>query len=137
MRTISKIGLLLAVILNMVTSQARTIFMSPEESELVLRSIEKRKAVHPSKHMKKLSGILYVDEDNWTVWIDGTPYSSIGQHEEFSIDEVTEDNVSLTMSDGSTTVLSVEAGVDGAAQAEGGAGTTGMQTTNPSSPPLP
>ncbi|MDR2458759.1 MAG: hypothetical protein LBD43_01540 [Holosporales bacterium] len=81
--------------------------MSDEESKLVLRSAKKRKAESHSNGTVKLSGILYIDEDNWTVWIDGMPYSSIGQKDEFSIDEVTEDSVSLTMQDGSTINMSV------------------------------
>ena len=61
----------------------------------------------PQTSNLKLSGIFFVDEQNWTVWIDGNPYSEIGQHENFSIDEVSESEVTITTSDGDTSILSV------------------------------
>jgi hypothetical protein len=86
------------------------IFMNDWESKLALRSVKKHKGTQrpncPNGTIR-LSGILYIDGDNWTVWIDDVPYSSIGQKDDFSIDEVTEDCVLLTMSDGSTISISV------------------------------
>ncbi|MDR1609431.1 MAG: hypothetical protein LBR78_01070 [Holosporales bacterium] len=74
---------------------------------MVLHSVKKCKVTPHANGSVKLSGILYIDEDHWTVWIDDVPYSSIGQKDKFSIDEVTEDGVLLTMEDGSTIIISV------------------------------
>ncbi|MDR3224323.1 MAG: hypothetical protein LBT03_01925 [Holosporales bacterium] len=84
------------------------LFMDKEESEKVLQVFrDKNKSDTRKNKTHKVSGIFFVEDDNWTVWIDGVPYSSIGQQNEFSIDEVTRDSVSLTMSDGKTIRLSV------------------------------
>lgn len=55
----------------------------------------------------KLSGIFFIDESNWTVWINGKAYSAVGQQGDFSIDEVSENEVTITTSDGNTIKLSV------------------------------
>jgi hypothetical protein len=108
MQYISKIAVLMILnLLSISESIARTLFMSDEESRQAIRALKKHMAVQHSINYRKLSGILYVNEDNWTVWIDDIPYSSIGQKDEFSIDEVTEDSVSLTMRDGATINISV------------------------------
>ena len=55
----------------------------------------------------KLSGIFFIDEANWTIWLNGKAYSAIGQQGDFSIDEVSENEVTITNSDGNTIKLSV------------------------------
>jgi hypothetical protein len=56
----------------------------------------------------KVSGILYINDENWTVWINGAPYSRIGQHKNFSIDSVSAEGVSLTLPNGQTLWLEVQ-----------------------------
>jgi hypothetical protein len=88
------------------------IFMTDKESEKVL-SIAKQKNQKSFKRCgHKISGIFFVDDSTWTVWIDNVPYSSIGQKEEFSIDEVSEEKVVLTTNDGFTLDIYVDANVD-------------------------
>jgi hypothetical protein len=83
--------------------------MTKEESEKAL-SIAKHNNKKSEKHSKhKISGIFFMDDLTWTVWIDNVPYSSVGQKEEFSLDEVSEEKVTLTMNDGTTSEIFVNA----------------------------
>ncbi|MDR0744382.1 MAG: hypothetical protein LBE97_00265 [Holosporales bacterium] len=54
-----------------------------------------------------VSGIFYIDQDNWTVWINDIPYSKVGQYLDFSIDEISESEILLTLNNSETVVLSV------------------------------
>lgn len=83
-------------------------FMTKEESHNILNFINSR-GKNDKKEVEnlKLSGIFYMDENNWTVWINNEAYSTIGQQTYFSIDEVSENNVSVTLQDGTTLCLSV------------------------------
>jgi effector-binding domain-containing protein len=83
--------------------------MSNEESEQIFNTIKRKKTNNNDNPREyKLSGIFYINKDNWTVWINNVPYSSIGQKNDFSIDEVTEEIVILTMPDGITIEISVD-----------------------------
>ena len=77
-------------------------FYSKEESESILEYIS------PKSNIYKVSGILYLDDNNWIIWINDKPYNSTGLKEEFSIDEVYEDKVTLTLKNGQTIVLTIE-----------------------------
>jgi hypothetical protein len=61
----------------------------------------------PDPESFKISGIFYVDENTWTVWINGEAYSTIGQQKDFSIDGVNEDFITLTLNDGKTITMPI------------------------------
>ncbi|MDR0942679.1 MAG: hypothetical protein LBM19_03665 [Holosporales bacterium] len=87
--------------------------MNAEESEQAFNAVKQKgtnKESNSEKH--RVSGIFYVNEDNWTVWIDNVPYSSTGQKGDFSIEAVTEKTATLTTQNGSIIELSVEQGDD-------------------------
>ncbi len=108
MRYISKIILCLLAIKTYAADHS--FFLNDDDSRMVLETISKgnRDALKNKQNTElKVSGIFYMDSDNWTVWINDVPYSNIGQHAEFSIDEVGENYVSLSMSNGERIRLSV------------------------------
>ena len=83
-------------------------FMSDEDSEKAI-SLAKRSAEseqHENNPLQ-LSGIFFVDESNWTVWIGDATYSTLGKYGDFSIDKVTDAAVTVTTSEGNTLELSV------------------------------
>jgi hypothetical protein len=84
-------------------------FLTEKESDAILEAVTQKKPNGKKKDDNnfKISGIFYINEDNWTVWINGIEYSTIGQHRHFSIDSVTESDVSLTLNDGTLLNLSV------------------------------
>ena len=87
-------------------------FMSEKESAKILNFINSKNTEKPQKaSLPKrdltISGIFYVDHNTWTIWINDIAYSTIGQQADFSIDEVSENSVSLTLQDGVTLCLSV------------------------------
>ncbi len=85
-----------------------SLFMNIEDSEkAILMAQQKKKVQKINNEHLKVSGIFFIDESNWTVWINDESYSSIGQKEDFSIDEVSENNVILTTSEGNTLEISV------------------------------
>lgn len=91
-------------------SEQESFFLEDSETKIVLDAI-KEKDADPKKISNndfKLSGVFFIDENNWTVWINDKAYSSIGQQKEFSIDEVSENGVYLSLQDGKTIFLSVE-----------------------------
>lgn len=114
MRNISKI----IVLLNLFESgfsEDGSFFMTVDESNNILEMISKKKSSDNDKKPEtdfKISGIFYIDTDNWTVWINDIAYSSIGQQKNFSIDEVSENYVVLTMNDGVTLNLSINSSED-------------------------
>ena len=92
--------------------RTESFFICDEESCEILDSVynrtsSKRKKPKTIEISPKISGIFYVDDENWTVWINDVPYSSIGQQEDFSIDSVSEHYVCLTLNDGSTLNLDI------------------------------
>jgi hypothetical protein len=115
MRSLSKI-VLYGIWTTLSVNGEDCLFMTSGESSKILNVLKNRNHQPPEQRNKskkyKLSGIFYVDQNRWTVWINDIPYSSIGQQSDFSIDAVTEDGVSLTTNDGSTVNLSVEVGYD-------------------------
>jgi hypothetical protein len=91
----------------------KSFFMTEQESSKILHSLSNKKSVVKNvsgNRIFNVSGILYMCEDNWTVWIDGVAYSTIGQQNGFSIDAVTENMVSLTLNDGTLLNLSITTG---------------------------
>ena len=89
--------------------QQESLFMNDEESHKVLSALEnfeEQNRPSPSKDLK-VTGIFFVDDSNWVVWINDTAYSSVGQKESFSIDEVNENEVIITKTTGETLALSV------------------------------
>ena len=87
----------------------QSFFMDDEDSEIALEMAKKSENTENIDNDNlELSGIFFIDETSWTVWINGIPYSSIGQHGDFSIDEVSEDSVSITNSEGEVIKLSVK-----------------------------
>ncbi|MBR1479788.1 MAG: hypothetical protein IJ599_02725 [Alphaproteobacteria bacterium] len=57
-----------------------------------------------------VSGLLFISNSNWTIWINDVPYFSIGQKNNFSIDEVSESGAIITTPDGRTLNLTVGEG---------------------------
>ncbi|MDR3030971.1 MAG: hypothetical protein LBU35_01130 [Holosporales bacterium] len=98
----------IVLIISNCSAGESSFFMSEEESKEVFNILNKRQK-SPESSLKELfvSGIFYVDETNWTIWINDIPYSSIGQQKDFSIDAVSESGVYLTSLDGSSIFLSV------------------------------
>lgn len=90
--------------------RADSFFMNEEQSKLMNDIVEgkevKKIATGIDKQMK-LSCIFYIDEEHWTVWINGKQYSEAGQNEDFCIDTVNEDCVILTLFDGKIANLTV------------------------------
>ncbi len=85
-------------------------FMNEEESRVIKNFVENKqleevKSIDESA--LKISGICYVSEEDWIVWINGVGYSTIGQHGNFSIDAVCEDSVTISFQNGITSVLNV------------------------------
>lgn len=92
------------------TSETDSFFMSKDESKMVqnfLNGNPNSQIDNTKEKNFKVSGILYLGEGTWTVWINGVSYSSIGQHEKFSIDSVCENEITLTLRDGTTLVLCI------------------------------
>lgn len=106
MQNFSKI-IVIFLLINPVFSNEPSFFMNDEDSKKALE-LAKESTQEPYSGEMKLSGIFFMDESNWVVWINGKAYSTIGQQGNFSIDEVSESDVTITMSDGKTIVLSVE-----------------------------
>ena len=89
--------------------EQKSFFLEDDESKMVLETLRGEKTTiteNSNKHLK-LSGIFFIDENNWTVWVNDQAYSSIGQQKDFSIDEVSENGVFLSLPDGKTIFLSV------------------------------
>ena len=96
-------------------TNAQSYFFTPEQSNAILENLNKPKEKRKDKKKKiikkieyKLSGICYMSPDNWIVWINGQAYNKIGQYNHFSIDEVSQDSVTITTSDCKTIHLSVK-----------------------------
>ena len=110
MRIIS-IKIMFCINLTGVCFAEESFFMTAEESEAVLSAMVGKNQDQAGAYKDlKLSGIFYMNEDDWTVWINDIAYSTIGQQRDFSIDEVSEESVCLTLSDGKTLQLSVSPG---------------------------
>jgi hypothetical protein len=113
MRSISS-GAIVSLALTTLSFSQDSFLLSEEESKEVqeILSAAKQRANGDKEDMElnnlKVSGILYVDSDNWIIWINGKSYSSIGEHSNFSIDSVSEDTVTLSLKDGSTRPLTVD-----------------------------
>ncbi|MDR1476318.1 MAG: hypothetical protein LBI20_03310 [Holosporales bacterium] len=89
-------------------STERSFFMTAQESSKILAISKRQNTMKKESNKKfKISGIFYINEENWTIWINGVAYSTIGQQRDFSINSVTANEVSLTLEDGAMLVLSV------------------------------
>ena len=110
MRNISKITVAITAITNIAFCEIQeSFFMSDADSKkAILLAKQYEKSDSNEDVTFKLSGIFFIDEMNWTIWLNGMPYSEAGQHGNFSIDEVSETEVIITTSSGETFVLSVE-----------------------------
>ena len=82
-------------------------FFSDKESNAILSLLNKDKSKCKDKSLKtgkktvyKLSGILFVNVHNWTVWINDKPYHSTGQYKDFFINAVSSNSVLITCKDG-------------------------------------
>ncbi|MDR2667403.1 MAG: hypothetical protein LBB34_04840 [Holosporales bacterium] len=106
MRTFSKAITLISLFSSHCVGE-KSFFFTDEETDQILKILKKSKNDNSETKALNVSGIFYIDNLNWTIWIDGIPYSSIGQKKDFSIDEVSEDAVVLTMPDGKTIEISV------------------------------
>lgn len=111
MQNISKIIIGLAAITDVAFCEIyESFFMSDEDSRKAILLAKQYGTVDSSNNVVnfKLSGIFFIDEMNWTIWLNGIPYSDAGQHGNFSIDEVSETEVVITRADGESLTLSVE-----------------------------
>lgn len=106
MRNIPKILIIFLIISPNFTKSEESMFMSDDESKKILSMLKENKK--PMSDNLKLTGIVFIDEANWIVWINNKPYSSIGENGDFSIDEVSENEVIITKNDGKTITLTVE-----------------------------
>lgn len=106
MRNISKILMILLIaILNLAKSE-ESMFLSDKDSEKILSMLKESK--NRIGNNFKVTGIVFINNEDWVVWINNKAYSSIGENGEFSIDEVNENTVVITQNDGKTLTLSVE-----------------------------
>ena len=104
----------------MVSIHATSCYTLCEEISFFLNDEDSKKALMHAKQQSdkqqetkdlrnlKLSGIFFIDDQNWTVWINDKPYSTIGVHGDISIDEVNEQYVTVTTSEGDTVTITVE-----------------------------
>ncbi|MDR2075019.1 MAG: hypothetical protein LBP31_02245 [Holosporales bacterium] len=102
--------LIVAVITVFSTTCYASFFMNEEESKKMREFVDKvKKSQKHSQNAQSLdvSGIMYVDELHWTIWINGVPYYQAGQYDGFSIDVVTENEVTITKQDGTTITMEV------------------------------
>lgn len=107
MRNFSKIIVSFMVLICFAKSE-ESLFMNIEDSKKsIFMAKQKKKLKKTNSKNFKVSGIFFIDELNWTAWINDEVYSSIGQKGDFSIDEVSENSVILTTSDGDTIEISV------------------------------
>lgn len=94
-------------------------FFSDKESNAILSILTENKNKTKNKHRNvplkkdkeltyKLSGILFVNPHNWTVWINGKAYHSINQYKDFYINRVSRCSVLITCRDGNTLKLSLD-----------------------------
>ncbi len=85
-------------------------FMNEEQSKTMINLVTNNMNQKQSTNLErpiKLSCVFYLNQENWTIWINNKQYSTIGQNDDFSIDEVNEDSVILTLIDGQTLNLTV------------------------------
>jgi hypothetical protein len=106
MRTFSKIVSLIFLFHSHCVGE-KSFFFTDEETSKILKILKINENNNSKRKILNVSGIFYVDNFNWVIWINGTPYSSVGQKRDFSIDEVSENFVVLTMPDGETVEISV------------------------------
>ena len=110
MQNISK-GVIVIIILNTISvaEEITSFFMDNEDSKKALLFAKQSNNEKTQKHTElKLSGIFFIDEQNWTIWLNGVAYSEYVQHENFSIDEVSESKITVTTSDGDILILAVK-----------------------------
>ena len=107
MRNISKILIIFFIIISTIVMAEESLFMSDDDSKRVLAMLKEDKRPVKTNNLK-VTGIVFIDDLNWIIWINDKPYNSIGEKGEFSIDEVTENSVIITQNDGKTLTLSVE-----------------------------
>ena len=105
--------LLIILFINQTVSSQHSLFFTQEQSNAILENLNKPKEKRKKKKIKrtreyKLSGICYLSQDNWIVWINGKAYSKIGQYNHFSIDDVSRDSVTITTSNCKTMHLKVK-----------------------------
>jgi hypothetical protein len=83
--------------------------MNDEQSASMKKLVEQQQISKNSftDYTLKITGIFYTNDENWTIWINGTRYSSVGQYDNFSIDKVEEDAVTITFLDGVTKIFNV------------------------------
>ncbi len=92
--------------------------LASEQTSFFMNDLDSKKALSLAKQSNKeetqkipelkLSGIFFVDDQNWTIWLNDIAYSEYGQYENFSIDAVSESEVTITNSDSETVTLSVK-----------------------------
>lgn len=106
MRNISKILMILLIGISNFAKSEESMFLSDKDSEKILSMLKESKN-HVGNNFK-VTGIVFINSEDWVVWINNKAYSSIGENGEFSIDEVSENTVVITQNDGKTLTLSVE-----------------------------
>ena len=104
--------LLITFTINQITN-SQSLFFTQEQSNAILEKLNKPKEKRKKKKIRrrieyKVSGICYLSQNNWIVWINGKAYSKIGQYNHFSIDAVSRNSVTITTSDCKTMHLRVK-----------------------------
>ena len=111
MQNFSKIIISIQALICNTLCEETSFFLNDEDSKKALIYAKQQSDTQQEikdSHNFKLSGIFFIDDQNWTVWINDKPYSTIGIHGDFSIDEVNEQYVTVTTSDGDTVTLTVD-----------------------------
>ncbi|GHT88787.1 hypothetical protein FACS1894113_2010 [Alphaproteobacteria bacterium] len=86
---------------------ADSLFMNEHESKAVFDMLNGKKEPEKDKKQIVISGIFYVNESEWTVWINNQPYSSLGEKDGFVIEKVTESGVYIELEQGNVAFFSV------------------------------
>ena len=110
MQDISKIVITVVILsCGTLAGEQTSFFMNDLDSKKALSLAKQDNEVETQNpHKLKLSGIFFIDDQNWTIWLNNTAYSEYGQYENFSIDDVSEFEVTITNSDNEIVTLFVQ-----------------------------
>ncbi len=105
MHIIYKISIVLFLSIATTIAEPSYFFSDKESNAILNQNLPKKTDKKPVEVIYKLSGILFISPNNWTVWINDKPYSSTGQYKEFSINFVSSCSVKITLKNGHSVTL--------------------------------
>ncbi len=82
-----------------------SIFFTNEESKAIKRSTFKNRNVKDKQYI--LSCIIFNNTDDWIVWINGKKYTKLGVYDDFSIEKVDKNRVTIKLGNGKQNILTV------------------------------